>query len=150
MLKRSKQGAFILSGIAVLAYAITAAVEYMLLPYLISGDIHTVVAKPENLTQPGAIIGLVVVLAVLMLALTGLGAFWIYRFFGERYYGGRGALFWALFGFLLALFVRLPDWVLPEVVRWLRYLWFAICVFPAFFLARWLARIPVTRRQKAG
>jgi hypothetical protein len=144
---RSKRSASILSAIAVIAYAATAAVLYMLVPYLVSGNLRVIVAYPEQFLRPAPILALVIFVALLLLALTGLGAFWIYRFFGERYYGGRGALHWALFGTLLALFVRLPDWILPAGWGWLRYPWLAISPFLAFFLARWLARIPKAARQ---
>jgi hypothetical protein len=143
MATRSKQGALAMSLAATLPFTLTSALLNLLVPYLVSGDIHSVVANPENLDQPAEWLLLAVVLAALLAALTACAAYWIYKYFGEAYYGRRSAWRWALFGVFLAALIKLPDWLLPGSVAILRYAWFALCPFLAFFLSRWL--IPVRK-----
>lgn len=146
MLNKSKKSALVLSCIAVLSFSITGALLYLLIPYLISGDVRVLVENPGALDSPGEIAALTAVIAALLLVLIGIGAFWLYRFFGERYYGGRGALRWALFGALFALLLKLPDWLLPQRLRLLGDLLRFLGLFAAFFLARWL--VPIERRPQ--
>ncbi len=138
MTARSKTGALGMSLAAVLPFTLASALLNILLPYLSTGDIRTIVAHPENLDQPGEWLAFSLLLAILLFALAACAAYWMYKFFGEAYYGRRGAWRWALFGASLALFIKLPDWLLPGNSTVLRYAWFAICLFLAFFLARWL------------
>jgi hypothetical protein len=70
----------------------------------------------------------------------------LYRFFGERYYGHRGALRWALFGGFFALLLRLPDWLLPDSMGLLGDILGFLGLFVAFFLARRL--VPLERYAK--
>ena len=80
-----------------LTFSPTGAVLNILLPYWLTGDIHTVVANPESLSQPGSLLVLLVPdnYCGFMVA---LGAFWLYRFFGEAHFGEHAPLRWALFG----------------------------------------------------
>lgn len=136
MLKKSVKSAFILSGLTVASFNMVSAVLNILIPYLVSSDVHDIVARPEALNTPGDILALVGLVVTLLLILTGIGAFWLYKFFGDKYYGTRGAIRWALFGATLALLLSLPNWLIPE--RWwlLRYIWRFGSVFVAFFLIR--------------
>ncbi len=142
-LAKSKQSALILSAIIVLSFTITTAIVDLLIPYLISGDIHTIVEKPENLARPGNILGLLVFLAVVILVLIAIGAFWLYRFFGERHYGQRSALRWALFGVTFALLMQALDLVFQGRLAILKGILQFLCVFGAYFLVRLL--IPLTK-----
>jgi putative flippase GtrA len=135
-LKKDKKSAVYLASITVFSFAVTDAVLNLLIPYLISGDIHLVVANPESLHQPGVLLGLLVVLAIILAVLIGIAAFWLYRFFGEAYYGKRGAARWALFGFLFAVFLKLPEWFLPPNLWPVRAILQFLGLFAAFFLAR--------------
>ena len=146
MLTKSVKSAFILSAITVVSFSAMSALVTILIPYLLSGNIRVVIERPENLRTPEAWAVLVGLIAVLLLILTGIGAFWLYRFFGERYYGPRGALRWALFGAIFALLLRLPDWLLPDSMNLLGYILDILDLFVAFFLARWL--VPLERNAK--
>ena len=138
MLTKSKTSAFILSLITVVSFSATSALVNILIPYLISGDIGTVIARPESLKEPGQVISLVGVIIILLMILTGIGTFWLYRFFGERYYGKRSALRWALFGIIFALLLKSPDWLIPERLWLLSDILRFASVFIAFFLTRWI------------
>ena len=145
MLSKSPKGAILLSAIGVIAFALTSAVLNLLLPYLLTGDVHVIIAQPERLRQPGELLVLVGILGFFLLLLIALAAFWLYRFFGEAYYGPRGAVRWALFGALLALLLKLPDWLIPEGLRFIRDILWILSAFIAFFLARWL--VPLKQKD---
>jgi hypothetical protein len=74
-----------------------------------------------------------------------LGAYWLYRFFSPAYYGPRGAARWALFGALLAVLLKLPDWLLPESWRLVKFVIWILSAFVAFFIARRL--LPLKRED---
>ncbi|MBN1148023.1 MAG: hypothetical protein JXA78_12265 [Anaerolineales bacterium] len=150
MLTKSVKSAIILSAITVISFSMSGAMVNMLIPYLTSGDICVVIESPQDLQSPGDVIALIGLVAGLLLILTGISAFWLYRFFGERYYGARGALRWAVFGAIFALLLWLPDWLFPESLRFLGHQLRFLGVLVAFFVARWL--IPVERglRQADG
>ncbi len=142
-LKKDKKNAFFLSALAVLSYSITGAVLNIWLPYLLSGDIHTVVAHPENLSQPANMLGLILLILLGLLSLTAIGAYWLYHFFSEKYFEHGSPARWALFGFLFALIIKTPDWVFPQ--RWwvLQIALKSLGLLVAFFLARWI--VPLRR-----
>lgn len=142
-LEKNKRSAVILSGVTVLSFSITSAILNLLIPILATGDIGLVAAGSEGLSQPGSAPGLALFIAALLILLTGIGAFWLYQFFGERYYGPRSAPRWAVFGILFALFLKLPDWLFPPELWLLKGLVQLAGLFAAFFLARWL--IPFQR-----
>ena len=137
-LAKSKQSALILSTVIVLSFTITTAVVDLLIPYLISGDIQTIVENPESLAQPGSILGLLAFLAIVILVLIAIGAYWLYRFFGERHYGRRSAVRWALFGISFALLVQALDLVFQGRLAILKGITQFLSIFGAYFLARWL------------
>jgi len=143
---KSRKSALRLSAAAVLSFTVTSAVVNILLPYLLTGDAHTIIENPERLSQPSQVLALTGILSLFLLILIGLGAFWLYRFFGEAYYGPYGVARWAVFGALLALLLKLPDWLASEGL-WLvvKYAIWILSPFIAFFLARWL--IPLKRRN---
>ncbi len=142
-LGKSKLSALVLSAIIAVVYAaVTAAVD-ILLPYLLTGDIHRIVEHPERLAGAGAILTLAAFILLLLALLIGIGAYALYRFFGEAYYGRRGALRWALFGAFLALLTSLPAIWLPARLSLLKNFWDFLSVFLAFFLARRL--VPLIR-----
>jgi hypothetical protein len=114
VLARSKTGAFILSGITVLSFTATSAILNIFLPYLLTGETAAILANPLRPIQPLDILALVAILLAALVPLIAIGAFWLNRFFAEAYYGKRGAIRWALFGFLFALALWLVDWVVPE------------------------------------
>lgn len=146
MLKKSKTSAFLLSAICVLSFALISALINILIPYLVTGDLQTVVSNPGQLSRVQDILILIGILLVLILGLVSIGAYWIVRFFGERYYGSTGAIRWALFGALFALFLAAPDKLLPENMYIIGYLLKFLAVFAAFFLARFL--IPIKKTIK--
>lgn len=143
MLNKSRQSAVILSAIAVLFFTAASAAMNILLPYLLSGDIRVIVEHPERLRNPGEVLALALITLVALLALIASVAYWLYRYFGQAYYGQRGAARWALFGVLLALLIKLPDWLLPENLWLLRGAFWLLSAFIAFFIARWL--IPLAK-----
>ena len=138
MLAKSKRSALVLSAITVLVFGLVSALVNILIPYLMSGDLHTIVAQPESLDESSEFTALLVVVALLLLILIAVGAFWLYRFFGERYYGPRGALRWALFGAIFAVCLKAPDWFLTDNLRSLGDALRILGLFLAFFLARWI------------
>lgn len=113
-----------------------------------TGDTHLLTADAEIIRQSGSVPGLLLFFAALLACLTGIGAFWLYRFFGERYYGPRSALRWAEFGLFFALFLKLPDWLISPDLWLLRGLVQLAGLFAAFFLTRWLIPLqPIPARQ---
>jgi hypothetical protein len=138
MQRKSKQRALELSAVTVLSFSATGAILNILLPYWLSGDIRTVVANPESLAQPGSLLVLLLFLVIILGVMVALGAFWLYRFFGEAHFGERAPLRWALIGVLFAIFLKLPDWLLPAGWGILRGVLQLSGLLAAYFLARWL------------
>ena len=143
---KSKRNALILSAITVLAFAVTGFILNILLPYWLSEDIHLIVANPESLSQPGSLVVLVLFLVIILGMMVAPGAFWLYRFFGEAHFGGNAPLRLALFGVLFAIFLKLPDWLLPAGWGVIRGVFQFAGLFAAYFLARWL--VPLRRSVK--
>ncbi len=135
-LPKSKKSALILSTVIILSFTITTAIVDILIPYLVSGDISTIVENPEYLARPGSILGLLVFLAIIILVLIAIGAFWLYRFFGERHYGRRSAPRWALFGITFALLMQAMDLIFQGQMAILKGILQFLCIFAAYFLAR--------------
>ncbi|HSQ25937.1 MAG TPA: hypothetical protein VLM80_02320 [Anaerolineales bacterium] len=125
-----------MSAITVLSFSIVNAAENILVPYLITGNLQMIVANPEELTQPANLIALVSILATLLIIMILIGSYWLYRFFGEKYYGVRGAIRWAVFGSLFAIFIMAPEWILPDHWRIVINLLKFFSVFVAFFISR--------------
>ena len=138
LLQKNIKSAVILSTIIVLSFTLTTAITDILIPYLLNGDISSIVADPQSLAEPGNLIGLGTFVTAILLILIAIGAFWLYRFFGERYYGPRGAIRWALFGITFALLMQAFDLIfqgnLPIIKGILQFL----SVFGAYFLTRWI------------
>jgi len=143
MQPKSKSRAVLLSLYTVLSFSITSALLNIFLPYWLSGDIHTIVANPESLAQPGSLLVLIIFLVSLLGIMVALGAFWLYRFFGSAHFAERAPLRWALFGALFALFLKLPEWGLPDKWGILR----AILQFAGLFIAYFLARVIVPLKR---
>jgi hypothetical protein len=143
-LARNKTSAFILSSIAVISFSITSAFLNILLPSLLTGQAVALVSNTLRPIQAGDILALIAVLLATLLLLIGIGAFWIYRFFGEAYYGKRGAVRWALFGVFFALALELVDWITPEGWQLLKILLEIAGLLGAFFGARKV--VPLARR----
>jgi hypothetical protein len=141
MPSKSPRRALLLSAITVLSFSVTGAFLNILLPYWLSGDIRAVVANPESLSQPGSLLVLLLFVVIILGIMIALGAFWLYRFFGEAHFGERAWLRWALFGALFAIFLKLPDWLLPAGWGLLRGVIQLAGLFAAYFLARWAAPI---------
>lgn len=141
--KKDKKNAFLLSALTVLSYSITGAILNIWLPFWISGDIHTVVAQPESLRQPINLIGLILLILFGLLLLIAIGAYWLDRFFGEKYFGQGSRTRWVLFGFLFALLIKIPDWIFPQSWWVLQAVFKFAGLFAAFFLARWI--VPLAR-----
>jgi hypothetical protein len=139
MQSKSKKSALLLSTITALSFSATGAFLNILLPYWMSGDIQAVVANPESLSQPASLVVLLLFLIIILGILIALGAFWLYRFFGEAHFGEHAKLRWALFGALFAIFLKLPDWLLPAGWGILRVVLQLAGLFAAYFLARWVA-----------
>ena len=142
-LEKGKGSAVVMSACGVLSFSIVDAGLNLLLPYLLTGDIHAVIADPESLKEPGNLLGLVLFLIIVIAILIAVGAFWLNRFFGKAYYGRRGAIRWILFGSFFAVLLKLPEWLFPQGWWILRAIFQFAGVFGAFFLARWL--IPIER-----
>jgi hypothetical protein len=138
VLLKSWKGAFLMSAVAALSFTAASAVMNILLPYLLTGDVRVIIENPERLSNPGDVLTLALILLIAFLFLIALGAYWLYRFFGPAYYGPRGAARWALFGALLAVLLKLPDWLLPNDWLLAKYAIWILSAFIAFFLARWL------------
>jgi hypothetical protein len=135
---KSWKGAFLMSAVAALSFTAASAVMNILLPYLLTGDVRVIIENPERLSNPGDVLTLALILLIAFLLLIALGAYWLYRFFGPAYYGPRGAARWALFGALLAVLLKLPDWLLPNDWLLVKYALWILSAFIAFFIARWL------------
>lgn len=135
-LEKNKTSAVILSAITVLTFSVTDFALNILIPWIIQKESALVQENTENLMAAFLFV------ALMLLFLVAIGAFWLYRFFGDRYYGPRGAAFWALFGTLFAIFLIVPEWGIQDQIRWIRIPLQLAGLFGAFFLARWLARIP--------
>lgn len=142
---KSKHSALTLSAITVLSFAFTGTILNILLPYLLSGNIHTVIANPDSLAQPGNLLVLLLLLAIILGLMVALGAFWLYRYFGEAYFGENARLRWMLFGVLFAIFLKLPDWLLPASPVIFRGVLQLAGLFAAYFLM--LVVIPLKRRR---
>lgn len=145
MLNKSKQSAVLLSTAAVLSFTAASALVNLLLPYLLTGDVRAIVEQPERLTSREDVLALALITLITLLGLVAIGAYWLYRFFGQAYYGPRSALRWALFGALLALLIKLPDWLLKESLWLVKYAIWVLSPFIAFFVARWL--VPLKRKN---
>ena len=145
MLTKSKKSALLLSTLAVLSFTATSALVNILLPYWLTSDVRVVVENPERLSSPADVLALALITLIALLILIAAAAYWLYRFFGEAYYGRRGAARWALFGVLLALLIKLPDWLLSERLWLVKYAVYILSAFIAFFVARWL--VPLKRKK---
>jgi len=143
-LEKSKGSSIALSCVTVLSFAATSAILDLLLPYLITGKASSVVEYPEKLANLGDALVLAGLIAFLLLALIGIFAYFLYRFFGESYYGRRGGNRWALFGALFAVFFSAPQWLLPARFGLFITIWQILSFFLAFFLARKI--IPLERK----
>jgi hypothetical protein len=97
------------------------------------------------LNEPAEILTLLIILALLFAILVAIWAYWLYRYFGEAYYGARGSFRWIIFGAVLALLVRTQTWLLPEMGMLLRSAWLFVSIFLAYGLARLL--IPLAHPQ---
>jgi hypothetical protein len=86
-------------------------------------------------------VGTTLIFAFLLAVLSGIGAIWLYRFFGPRYYGKKGLVMWVAFGVILAILLKAPEWVLGDNLTWLQQMWRFVSAFPAFFAARWVSRV---------
>ena len=138
MLNKSKRSALLIGALIVVSFMLSMAVMTMLIPYLLSGDIHTVIEKPENLNTPGAVLSLAAVLLALTLLLIAISAYCLYRFFGQAYYGQRGALRWLLFSLGFPLIGWLPGALFPGFRGILSGIWQFSSIFLAYALSRWL------------
>lgn len=145
MLNKSRKSAVILSAVGVLSFSAVSAVLNLLLPYLLTGDLQVIVEHPERLSNPADWLALALITLFALLALIASAAYWLYRYFGEAYYGPLGAARWALFGALLALLIKLPDWLLPANLWLIKDIFWVISPFLAFFAAR--ALLPVQRKN---
>jgi hypothetical protein len=137
-LEKSKSSALILSTLTVISFAIVDGILNILLPYWFTGDVRSIIANPDSLRQPASLLGLIVFLVIILVLMIGIGAYWLYRFFGPKYYSLRGAFRWVLFGALFALFLKLPDWLFSTNLWALKLLFQLAGLFAAFFLARWI------------
>ena len=144
-LTKSKKSAFILSAILVLSFAITTATADILIPYLFSGDITAIVENPETISQSGSILGLLFFLIIVLSIMIVIGAFWLYRFFGERHFGQRGALRWALFGITFALLMQGFDLIFRDRLEILKFILQFLSIFAAYFITR--ALVPMERKS---
>lgn len=145
MLNKSRKSAVILAAIGVLSFTAVSALLNILLPYLLSGDLRVIVEHPERLRNPADLLALTLISLFALLALIASTAYWLYHYFGEAYYGLRGAARWALFGALLALLLKLPDWLLPESWQLVKYILWIFSAFIAFFVSRRL--LPLKRQH---
>lgn len=133
----------ILSAITVISYSSVNAIGNILVPYLISGNIQEIIANPESLNDPINQLTLGLILSILLILMVIIGAYWLYRFFGEHYYGVRGAIRWALFGVLFAVLLIALDRLFPVGWRLLINILKFCSVFVAFFIARMI--IPIKK-----
>jgi hypothetical protein len=144
-LTRSKKSALILSAVAVLSFTLTTALIDLLIPYLARRDTGAVLGNPAALSKPENLLAFFIFLAMLVGVLIAIGAFWLYRFFGERHYGPRGALRWALFGCFFALWIQALDWIFQGQLALLRYILQFLGIFATYFLTR--ALVPFENKK---
>ena len=85
-LEKGPKSALILSALTVLSFTITDAILNIGIPYMSTGDLQTVVANPASFAQPGNLIGLAFFMLLILGILTAIGAYWLFHFFGERYF----------------------------------------------------------------
>lgn len=125
-----------MSGLVVLSFTLTAAFVD-LLPGLFSSQPVLFSGEANGF----AVLGLVL---MLMLAASGLFAFFLYTYFGDAYFGQRAAQRWALFGALFGLLISLPLLFDPPQMLCLAPVWGVICLLAAFFAARRI--IPLNKK----
>ncbi len=145
MLQKSKRSALIFSAVVVLCFTLVTALLRIALPYWRSGDLTTIVSNPEILSQPRLIGGLAIFALSFLLIQILIGWWWLHKFFGDDYFGRRGAIHWALFGVLLAALLALPDLLPGSQWEFVRLLFRYASPFPAFFLARWISGVKRNR-----
>lgn len=138
MLKKGKKSSFLLSAITVLSFSVTSACVNIIIPYLRTGDIQSIVLNPDTFSTQSNVIALIFILSILFLTLILIGAYWLNRFFGERYYGTVSAFRWALFGTLFAILIAAPEWFIPKNLQIVKSLLKFLSVFLAFFISRWI------------
>ena len=131
----------ILSAITVVSFSSVNAIGNILVPYLITGNIQEIIANPESLNDPINQLALGLIVSILFIIMVIIGAYWLYRFFGEHYYGVRGAIRWALFGVFFAILMMALDWLFPAGWRLLINVLKFCSVFVTFFIARMI--IPI-------
>jgi hypothetical protein len=136
MVKKSKKSAFILSCSIVFSFVLTSAFLNLLLPYLMTGKPTVIIQKPQDLSTPAEILSLVFLLIIIIGGLITIGTYWLYKFFGENYFGTRSLLRWIFFGILFAIFTKSPDWIFSENLATIKNLVRLAGVFAAFFLSR--------------
>jgi hypothetical protein len=146
LLEKNKRSAIILSSATILSFVSADAILNLLIPYLLSGDIHTVVRDPENIKQPANLIGLILFLFMILTIFVLVGAFWLDRFFGVAYFGKRSSIRWSLFGLLYAFFLKIPEWIFLQDWWGFKIIFQLAGLFGAFFLSRWA--IPIQHKPK--
>ena len=82
------------------------------------------------------VLALLMILVTLLAILIAIVAFWLYRFFGERHYGRRAALRWALFGFTFAVWLHTLGWIFQDRLAILKGILQFLGVFATYFLTR--------------
>ena len=141
-LAKSKTSALLMSSTAVLSFALVSAILDILFPFLLGGDIRSILVDPQRQNYSRSYLALAGFVIVLLVILINIGAFWLYRYFGEAYYGKRGAIRWAAFGATFAILFQLPAWILPKLTA-VKILWQVVSPFAAFGITRKL--IPLDR-----
>ncbi len=147
-LRKGKKSALILSSITVLSFTLVTAILELLVPYLVSGDITRIIANPDSLSRPGNFLALVIFLLLLLGVMIAIGAYWLYRFFGDRHFGPRSALRWSIFGATFALLIQGWEWIFAGRLAILRAILQFVSIFGAYFLSRALIPFETTNRPK--
>lgn len=133
---KTKTRALWLATCAVTGLTLTGVMLNIVIPFALKRDLRVIVANPEALSEPANVAALILVTLALLGVLTGLGAFWLYRFFGAAYFDRLAPWRWALFGAIFAICLQIPNWLFPDLAWWLEWTVNLAGALAAFFLAR--------------
>ena len=146
-LNKNKKSAIVLSVIIVLSFSLTTAIVDILVPVLFSDSYeYVVVRNTDTAPEPENIFGIAILIFLILIVLITIGAFWLYRFFGESHYGQRSAFRWSLFGIIFALLLQVFDLIFQENLPIIQGILQFLSVFAAYFISRFI--IPLELRTK--
>lgn len=132
MTNKNKKTSWMLSAVIVLSFSLTNAILNIVIPPLLGGE-------KIFLGQEPAISSLFVYTLLILgtiLLLISLIAFWLYKYFGDAYFDRYAVRRWGTFGFLFAVFIQIPFWIIGNRFPIFQFLIGIISLLLAFFIAR--------------